>query len=476
MFESFRKPALLGIVLWFFAIASVAFAADKVVPKDPLEVQLSFAPLVKKTAAAVVNVYTHKTVRTRARMPLFNDPFFRQFFGDGFGLGMENPEIKRQQNSLGSGVIVGDDGVIVTNNHVIDGAEEIRVVLNDRREFDAVLVATDEKTDLAILRIETNGTPLPVLKLADSDDLEVGDLVLAIGNPFGVGQTVTSGIVSALSRSGVGLSALGSFIQTDAAINPGNSGGALIGLDGRLVGINTAIFSKSGGSQGIGFAVPSNMVRAVIRGISKDGRLIRPWLGAAGQTVTQDIAHSLGLERPIGVLVNAVHPSGSAKKAGIAVGDVILAVNGHDALDGNELAHRIATLAVGDQAVLRIWRGNKIRAVNLNLTAPPEDPKRDIRDLQGEQPLRGARVANMSPAVADELGTDPFATGVFILDIERGTTANRLGFKRGDFIRAINGKASPTVKELVRLLKIPAERWRISVERGGKIRDLVINR
>lgn len=476
MFEVYRKSAVLGLVFCVLGFVPMAHGADKTLPKGRTEVQLSFAPLVKQTAAAVVNVYTQKTVRTRARMPLFNDPFFRQFFGEGFGLGMENPEIKRQQNSLGSGVIVGEDGVIVTNNHVIEGAEEIRVVLNDRREFEATIVATDEKTDLAILHIETNGTPLPFLQLADSDELEVGDLVLAIGNPFGVGQTVTSGIVSALSRSGVGLSALGSFIQTDAAINPGNSGGALIGLDGRLVGINTAIFSKSGGSQGIGFAVPSNMVRAVVRGISKDGRLIRPWLGAAGQTVTQDIASSLGLERPLGVLVNAVHPSGAAKKAGIAVGDVILAVNGHDALDGNELAHRIATLAVGDQAVLRIWRANKTRAVNLTLTAPPEVPKRDIRDLQGEQPLRGARVANMSPAVADELGADPFKKGVFILEIERGTTANRLGFNRGDFVRAINGKQAPTVEELVRLLNIPAERWRVTVERGGNVRDLVINR
>ncbi|NQV99067.1 MAG: DegQ family serine endoprotease [Rhodospirillales bacterium] len=471
-----RILVVAGLTLGQFLSAGGVLAAEKSPPASMHEIQLSFAPLVKKTAPAVVNIYTRTIVRTRARMPLFDDPFFRQFFGNQFGFDRDAPEIKRQQNALGSGVIVAKDGVIVTNNHVIEGADEIRVVLHDRREFDAKLVATDEKTDLAILKIETDGKPLPVIDLADSDDLEVGDLVLAIGNPFGVGQTVTSGIVSALSRSGVGLSTLGSFIQTDAAINPGNSGGALIGLDGRLVGINTAIFSKSGGSQGIGFAVPSNMVRAVIRGVSEAGRLVRPWLGAAGQTVNQDIANSLGLDRPTGVLINAVHAQGAANKAGVHVGDVILAVNGHDAFDGNALAHRIATLPVGDEAVLRIWRRGRTKALKLVLMPPPEIPKRDIRDLGGEQPLRGARVANMSPAVADELDLDPFLDGVFIMAIEPGTPADRLGFRPGDFVRAVNGQPAATVGKLVDLLKDPVERWRITVERGGTQRDLVINR
>jgi len=455
---------------------STAYAQSKSSPNSMQEIRLSFAPLVKKTAPAVVNIYTRKIVRARTRMPLFDDPFFRQFFGNRFDYSREGPQVRRQQNSLGSGVIVAASGVIVTNNHVIEGADEIRVVLHDRREFDAELVATDEKTDLAILQVKSNDKPLPVIALADSDDLEVGDLVLAIGNPFGVGQTVTSGIVSALSRSGVGLSDLGSFIQTDAAINPGNSGGALIGVDGRLVGINTAIFSKSGGSQGIGFAVPSNMVRAVIRGVSEVGKLVRPWLGAAGQTVNQDIANSLGLDRPLGVLVNALHDEGAAKKAGLRVGDVILAVNGHDAFDGNALAHRIATLPVGDQAVLRIFRGGQTKALNLPLMAPPEVPLRDIQDLGGEQPLRGARVANLSPALADELDIDPFQNGVFILAIQRGSAANRLGFRRGDFVRVINGKPVSDVQSLIELVGLSSERWRITVERDGKQRDLVINR
>ncbi len=476
MTSIFRISIFVGLILIQITSGGSAYAQSKAIPNARQDIQLSFAPLVKKTAPAVVNVYTRKIVRSRARMPLFDDPFFRQFFGNRFDFGNQGPKVKRQQNSLGSGVIVASDGVIVTNNHVIEGADEIRVVLHDRREFDAEVVATDDKTDLAILRIQSNGKPLPVIELADSDDLEVGDLVLAIGNPFGVGQTVTSGIVSALSRSGVGLSDLGSFIQTDAAINPGNSGGALIGVDGRLVGINTAIFSKSGGSQGIGFAVPSNMVRAVIRGVSEVGKLVRPWLGASGQTVNQDIANSLGLETPSGVLINAVHDAGSAKSAGLRVGDVILAVNGHEAYDGHALAHRIATLPVGEQAVLRIYRGGQTKALNLTLLPPPETPKRNVQELKGEQPLRGAIVANMSPALAEEIGVDPFLDGVFILSIQRGSPANRLGFRRGDFVRAINGKMVSSVRGLVQLVQQPTERWRITVERGGKQRDLVINR
>lgn len=471
-----RRIGCVSLMIGQLFVTNFSVAAEKTVPGSMQDIHLSFAPLVKKTAPAVVNIYTRKIVRARARMPLFDDPFFRQFFGNQFGLNRNGGQVQRQQNALGSGVIVAKDGVIVTNNHVIEGADEIRVVLHDRREFDAVLVATDEKTDLAILQIQADGKPFPYVGFADSDELEVGDLVLAIGNPFGVGQTVTSGIVSALSRSGVGLSDLGSFIQTDAAINPGNSGGALIGLDGKLVGVNTAIFSKSGGSHGIGFAVPSNMVRAVVRGVSEVGKLVRPWLGAAGQTVNQDIANSLGLDRPVGVLINAVHEHGAGKTAGLRVGDIILAVNGHEALDGNALAHRIATLPVGEEAVLRIRRGTKTKALKLTLRPAPEIPRRDIVDLAGEQPLQGAKIANVSPAFADELGIDVFQKGVIILAIERGTPARRLGFRQGDFVRAVNGKSVPTVKKLREVLDIPVERWRITVERDGSQRDLVINR
>ena len=285
-----------------------AAAQEARVPSSRAEVDLSFAPLVNKAAPAVVNIYTRRVQRARPISPLFNDPFFRRFFGDAFGF--DRPR-ERVQNALGSGVIVRPEGMIVTNHHLIEGAEGITVVLADRREFDATIVGTDERTDLAVLTIEPEGEAMPYLELRDSDELQVGDLVLAIGNPFGVGQTVTSGIVSALARTQVGISDLNFFIQTDAAINPGNSGGALVTMDGKLAGINSAIFSKSGGSHGIGFAIPANMVRSVIAGLtSPGGRLVRPWFGATGQGVTAEIASSLGMARPTGVLINDVYGVG----------------------------------------------------------------------------------------------------------------------------------------------------------------------
>ncbi len=425
-----------------------ADSAEKTVPESRDEVLLSFAPLVRKAAPAVVNIYTQKIVRARRAVPLFDDPFFRRFFGEEFGSEMQREQTQRQ-NSLGSGVIVRDDGLIVTNKHVIEGADEITVVLHDRREYDAKILVTDNKTDLAVLKLNANGVKLPFLEIRDSDDLDVGDLVLAIGNPFGVGQTVTSGIVSAVARTRIGNSDLNAFIQTDAAINPGNSGGALIAMDGRLVGVNTAIYSKSGGSHGIGFAIPSNMVRAVLRGITATGKLVRPWLGATGQAVNQEIANSLGLARPGGVLINAVHHASAAAVAG---------------------------LKVGDEAVLRVWRASKTKALKVRLSPAPDQPPRNETQLDGDQPLAGATVVNLSPAFADEYGIDPFLEGVFIYGIVRGSPANRLRFHAGDVIKAVNGKNVPTVQRLVSEMRKPADRWRIAVSRGGKVREMVINR
>ena len=473
--KKFFKPAVLLLSAVCFLGASITSSAMKNVPSSKNQVSLSFAPLVRKVAPAVVNIYTQKIVRARQAVPLFNDPFFRRFFGDSFNFDLGQPRT-RKQNSLGSGVIVHVDGLVVTNKHVIEGADEIRVVLTDRREFDAEIIVTDEKTDLAILRLNADGEAMPFLDIRDSDDLEVGDLVLAIGNPFGVGQTVTSGIVSALARTRIGNSDLNAFIQTDAAINPGNSGGALIAMDGRLVGVNTAIYSKSGGSHGIGFAMPSNMVRAVLRGVSNNGKLVRPWLGAAGQVVDQDIAHSLGLRRPGGVLVNAVHDAGSGNRAGLKVGDVILAVNGHNIQDSNALKHRIATLPVGETAVLRVWRGGKIQALKISLDAAPEKPKKNETLLEGDHPLTGATVVNLSPAFAEEIGADPFIVGVFVLRILRGSPANRLRFRAGDMVKSINGRNVATVSQLLDEVRRPTERWRIAVSRGGKVRELLINR
>ncbi|MGH7088404.1 MAG: trypsin-like peptidase domain-containing protein, partial [Stellaceae bacterium] len=282
-------------------------------------IRLSFAPIVKVAAPAVVNVYSRRVVR---QQPLFDDPVFRQFFGDNSPFGRAR---ERVQSSLGSGVIVDPSGLIVTNDHVVKEAQQIRVVLSDRREFEAKVLLADARADLAVLKIDPHGAALPALALGDSDRLEVGDLVLAIGDPFGVGQTVTSGIVSALARS-AGVSDFRSFIQTDAAINPGNSGGALVDLDGRLVGINTAIFSQSGGSIGIGFAIPAAMLRPMLQAALHGGRIVRPWLGASGQPVTAEIAPTLGLAHPEGVLVKDVAADSPAAKAGLHIGDVILDV------------------------------------------------------------------------------------------------------------------------------------------------------
>lgn len=475
------KPSMvLASVLWL-ALTPVAGGSasaagiEKVVPFKREQISLSFAPLVRKAAPAVVNIYTQKIVRARRAVPLFDDPFFRRFFGEEFGLGIEREQTKRQ-NSLGSGVIVRDDGLIVTNKHVIEGADEITVVLHDRREFDAEILVTDNKTDLALLKLTSSPDKLPFLEIRDSDDLEVGDLVLAIGNPFGVGQTVTSGIVSAVARTRIGNSDLNAFIQTDAAINPGNSGGALVAMDGRLVGVNTAIYSKSGGSHGIGFAIPSNMVRAVLRGMTAAGKLVRPWLGATGQVVNQEIANSLGLALPGGVLITAVHQASAAARAGLKVGDVVLAINGHEIQDANTLKHRIATLPVGEEAVLRVWRAGKTKALKVRLAPAPAQPPLDETLLDGDQPLAGATVVNLSPAFADEHGIDPFMEGVFVFSIIRGSPANRLRFRVGDVVRSVNGKEVDSVKRLVAEMQKPVERWRVAVFRDGKVREMLINR
>jgi Do/DeqQ family serine protease len=310
------------------------------VPQTKAEIVLSFAPIVKRTSPAVVNVYAKRIVRQR-ETGLMADPFFRRFFGEEGGFGRPR---ERVANSLGSGVIVDPRGLIVTNNHVIRDGDDIRVALADRREFEAKLLLADERTDLAVLKIDAGDEDLASLSLADSDDLEVGDLVLAIGNPFGVGQTVTSGIVSALARTQVGVTDYQFFIQTDAAINPGNSGGALVNMAGELVGINTAIYSRSGGSIGIGFSIPSNMVKVVVQ--SAEGgssKIQRPWLGADLQDVTPDIAESLGFARPEGTLIVELHPKSPLAAAGLQRGDVITAIDGKDVEGARELGFRVGT-------------------------------------------------------------------------------------------------------------------------------------
>ena len=451
--------------------ATAAPAAERTLPASRAEIELSYAPLVKRVAPAVVNVFSRRAVRAARRSPFFDDPFFRRFFGEEFPFGRPR---RRMQSSLGSGVIVSPDGLIVTNHHVVGGSEAIKVALADRREFEARLILADERTDLAVLRIDAGDEALPWLPLRDSNELEVGDLVLAIGNPFGVGQTVTGGIVSALARTRLGIGDLGFFIQTDAAINPGNSGGALVTLDGKLAGINTAIYSRSGGSMGIGFAIPANMVAAVIRGALEGGRMRRLWLGVSGQAVTAEIARSLGLDRPGGVIVNGVYGSGPADRAGVRVGDVIVGVDGREVTDPASLAYRIATRPPGGGAIVNLVRDGQRLDLRVRLVEPPEEPPRDRTSLAGRHPLAGATVANLSPALADELGLDPIRRGVIVLAVTRGSPAARIGARAGDLVREVNGRTVASVAALRSLLERTRGGWRIALERGQRRIDLVI--
>lgn len=433
---------------------------ERQVPRGDAEIKLSFAPLVKKSAPAVVNVYAARTIATR-RSPFADDPFFEQFFRQ------RSSGRPRIQASLGSGVIVDSSGLIVTNNHVIDGADEVKVALSDGREFPSTVVLKDERADLAVLKIKGD-EDFPVMALANSDDLEIGDLVLAIGNPFGIGQTVTNGIVSALARTHIGVNDSGYFIQTDAAINPGNSGGALVDMRGDLVGVNTAIFSKSGGSNGIGFAIPSNMVHVFIDAAKNGGRLERPYLGASFAPVTSDVAEAVGLHRPSGVLVEDVVDKGPAGSAGLKPGDVVLAIDGFRIEDPDALGYRLATAGIGKTIALDVLSAGKNESLTIPLAAAPEMPPRDTRKLTGETPFGGSSVANLSPRLADELGMPQGLKGVIVTDVEPGSFADRFGLQPKDIVTALNGEDVETSQDLEAMVLDASRGWSYEIERDGK--------
>ena len=453
-----RLKTLIAVVI--VALAGPAAAQERRLPSQS-ELRLSYAPVVQHVAPAVVNVYAAKVVQNRN--PLLDDPIFRRFFGGAPGGGGN-----QLQRSLGSGVIVDATGLVVTNNHVIEGADEVKVSLADKREFEATLVLKDPRTDLAILRIKDSHERFPVLDFADSDAVQVGDVVLAIGNPFGVGQTVTHGIVSALARTQVGISDYQFFIQTDAAINPGNSGGALVDLTGKLVGINTAIFSRSGGSQGVGFAIPANMVRVVV-GSAKTGgsAVVRPWLGAKLQAVTADIADSMGLKRPTGALIANVVPNSPAARAGLKAGDLIVSVDGQEVEDPNAFDYRFATKPLGGSARLGVIRAGREQAATVALQSAPETPREEIT-IRSRSPFSGVKVANLSPALADELQVLNAEEGVVIVDVDSGSYASNLGFQRGDVIEEVNGERISKTRDLERLSGVPSRSWRIIILRGGQ--------
>ncbi|MDB5463680.1 MAG: serine protease [Phenylobacterium sp.] len=431
-------------------------AAGRVAPTSAVGLKQSFAPVVRRAAPAVVNISSKRLVRQQA------DPLL-QFFGMG-------APRDRIEGSLGSGVIVRPDGVIVTNNHVVAGGQEITVALADRREFPAKVLLADARTDLAILKIDLPaGEKLPVLAINERTDSQVGDLVLAIGDPFGVGQTVTNGIISALNRTADPNGDAGAYIQTDAAINPGNSGGALVDMDGALIGVNSFILSQSGTSSGVGFAIPAAVVRRVVETAMGGGHaVVRPWLGARLQSVTPELAKTMGLSRPSGALVADVWPNGAAQRAGLKQGDVVTSVDGGPVVDAAALNYAVANHRPGEAVRVGVHRAGGEQALTVQAEAAPATPARDERVIAGRNPFAGATVVNLSPAVAEEVGLDPFGrAGVLVLKTAAGP-AQQVGLQPGDIIRAVNGRDIKSVSDLTSAVVAPAPVWQFTIERNGR--------
>ena len=416
-------------------------------PANPAVDGQIFVQVAKAVKPAVVNVFSTRTGGGEGphAMP-FEDPFFRRFFGDEFFRRFEQPQ--RKERGLGSGVIVESGGLIVTNNHVVSKADEIKVFLSDKREFKAKLVGTDAKTDIAVLKIEAEG--LPTIHWADSDKLEVGEFVLAVGNPFGLTQTVTLGIVSALGRA-AGIAEYEDFIQTDAAINPGNSGGALVNVRGELAGINTAIYSQSGGNMGIGFAVPSNLARSVVEQLVKHGKVVRGWLGVSIQDLSPELAPQFGLSDPKGVLVNEVLDASPAKRAGLERGDVILEYDGKLVENATQLRNAVAQTVVGKKVGVKFMRDKKSRTAEVAIVEQPKN----VAQAGGEDSgaavpssglLSDLDVRELTSELATRFGLAANERGVVIAKIRQGSMAEESGLKEGDLLLEVNRQPTPTLK------------------------------
>ena len=444
------------------AIGTPAAAEERTVPQSRTEMQLSFAPLVKKVENAVVNVYAERVVERRSIFE--GDPFFEEFFGQRM------PNRSEKQSSLGSGVIVGAKGIVVTNNHVIEGASDIKVALADGREYESTVVLKDERVDLAVLKIKADAE-FTALPLGDSDAVQVGDLVLAIGNPFGVGQTVTSGIVSALARNQVRSGDFGFFIQTDASINPGNSGGGLVNMNGELIGINTAIFSRGGGSNGVGFAIPANLVKTFVASAENGSASFdRPYVGATFEAVTSEVAEALGLTRARGALISAVQAGSPAEKAGMKPGEIVTAVNGIPVEHPDALGYRLTTVGIGGSARITVVNNGKEEDLTLSLDRAPETTPRDERLIDGRNPFSGAVVANLSPRLAEELRMPAAkgAAGVVVTEVNRGSPAARIGLQPRDIVIELNGTAVASTEILASLVNQDPSIWRVEIERDGQ--------
>ncbi|MCZ2204350.1 DegQ family serine endoprotease [Bartonella sp. A5(2022)] len=434
--------------------------ANAQVPETQSEITLSFAPLVKKAVSSVVNIYAARQIKVRS--PFEGDPFFEQFFSR-----YQNNRLHRQ-SSLGSGVIVDERGLIVTNYHVIKDADEIKIALSDGREFSSSVMLKDEATDIAVLQIDSKDARFPILSLGNSDAVEVGDLVLAIGNPFGVGQTVTSGIVSAQARTRVGISDFDFFIQTDAAINPGNSGGALIDMKGQLIGINTAIYSRTGGSVGIGFAIPVNLIKVVLDTVKRGRKfLVPPYIGASFQSITPDIASGLGLEYSYGVLIVEIIKGSPAEKAGLKVGDVILSVQGVRVDSPDSLGYRLMTTGIGNSFIVEYLREGKNLKTEITALSEPESMFLKSEKIVGESPLSGAEVLDLTPQNSQLFRLPASAKGVVVANLDKTSNAAKI-FRSGDILRTVNGYTIQTVSQLKKvLMQSRSHIWQLEYERNG---------
>jgi serine protease Do len=456
------------------AVETSAAPAASGADQSKAALQTSFAPVVKKVMPSIVNIFSSRKVQTQSEV--FNDPFFRRFFGDGFG-GRPMVPRERQERSLGSGVIVSSDGYILTNNHVVDGASDIKVSLNDKREFRAKVVGTDSKTDLAVLKIEQTG--LPTVHLGDSAKVEVGDVVLAIGNPFGVGQTVTMGVVSATGRGGLGIEEYEDFIQTDAAINPGNSGGALINGAGELVGVNTAILSRSGGNQGIGFAIPANLARNVMDQIIQGGKVSRAFLGVAIQPVTPDIAKAFKLPNSEGALISDVSANSPAERAGLKPGDVVTKVDGRSVADSRALQLMVGEMKPGRTVRLSVVRDGAEREYSVNLgeqTPTRSESDRNRGGSPSERALDGVSLETLTPALAQEFGIERNVKGVLVRGVDRDSASARAGLADGDVILEVNRHPVATLEQLNRYITESSSPSTILlVSRDGRIRYVVVS-
>jgi serine protease Do len=438
-------------------------------------VGMGYAAILKPALSAVVNISSSRVVKTPQGQPFefFNDPFFQQFFGNQFH-GLRPPREERER-SLGSGVIVRPNGYILTNNHVIEGATEIKVFLPDKREFKGKVVGSDNKTDLAVVRIDAQD--LPTIAMGDSSKIQVGDLAFAIGDPFGVGETATMGIVSATGRNGLDIEDYEDFIQTDAAINPGNSGGALVDAHGELIGVNTAIITGGGGgNQGVGFAIPIDMARRVMDEIMKNGKVVRGYLGVLIQEVTPELAKAFKVPRSKGALVGDVTSGGPADKAGLQKGDVIEQLNAQDVDNTNNLRLQIASMAPGTEIHLKILRNGSERDVAIKLgELPAQGTSNEGNGASQNSPLHGVRVNDLTPSVARDLGLSPTVKGVVVTDVADGTPAAGAGLKRDDVIEEVNHHPVTTVAEYERAVREAGKQELVLlVNRNGQTSFMVV--